>query len=85
VPSKHWKIETTALKLGEPVWRTQKRIDDGEQPLVVRKGERLVPTEAVHKLRERLLQEDPTYPRERSGERGPESTPATARHRWHHE
>ena len=54
VPSKHWRIETAALALGEPVERTRQRVEDGELPVVTRKGERLVPSAEVLELRERL-------------------------------
>lgn len=54
MPSKHWRIGTAARTLGEPVERTRRRVEEGELPVVIRKGERLVPSAAVLELRERL-------------------------------
>ncbi len=58
---KHCKIETAARMLGEPLERTQERVANWELPLVVRNGERLVPTEAVLKLRDRMVREGQTF------------------------
>lgn len=56
----HCKMETVARMLGEPLKRTRERVDKGELPLVVRNGERLVPTRSVLELRERLLRKSQT-------------------------
>ena len=48
--------------LGEPVQRTQERIDNGELPFVRRQGEPYIPSAAVLELRQRLLREGTSSP-----------------------
>ncbi|MDP9484280.1 MAG: Jag N-terminal domain-containing protein, partial [Actinomycetota bacterium] len=53
--AKHWRIATAARQLGEPVERTQERVDNWELPAITRNGEQLVSVSAVLALRERLM------------------------------
>jgi jag family protein len=59
---KHCKVGTAARILGEPLARTLARVANGELPIVVRDGHRLIPTTAVLELREQLLRENSLSP-----------------------
>ncbi len=56
--TKHWRIQTAADILGEPVERTRRRVCDNELPLVIRGDEELIPRYAVLGLRDRLRRQD---------------------------
>ena len=55
---KHCKIETTAGMLGKPLERTQERVANGELPAGICVGGRLIPTTAVVRLHEQLLEQN---------------------------
>jgi hypothetical protein len=55
---KHCKIETAAGMLGRPLERTRARVANEELPVGIRDGERLIPTTAVVRLHEQLLEQN---------------------------
>ncbi len=57
---KHCKMVTAAGMLGKPLERTRARVANEELPVVIRDGERLIPTAAVVRLHEQLLGKNPS-------------------------
>jgi RNA polymerase primary sigma factor len=57
IGEKFCTVETAAWILGEPVERTQERVDQWELPVVTGEGGYLIPTSAILELRERLVEE----------------------------
>ena len=57
---KHCKMVTAAGMLGKPLERTRARVANGQLPVVIRDGERLIPTTAVVRLHEQLLGQNPS-------------------------
>lgn len=68
---RHCKIETAAGMLGKPLERTRARVANGQLPVVIRDGERLIPTTAVVRLHEQLLGQNPSSLSPGSNEEAP--------------
>jgi hypothetical protein len=68
---KRCKIVTAAGMLGKPLERTRARVANGELPVVIRDGERLIPTTAVVRLHEQLLGQNPSSLSPESNEEAP--------------
>jgi hypothetical protein len=58
---KHCKIKTAAGMLGMLLERTRARVANGELPAGIRIGERLIPTTAVVRLHEHLLEQNLSF------------------------
>ena len=58
---KHCKMVTAAGMLGKPLERTRARVANGELPAGIRVGERLIPTTAVVRLHEHLLEQNLSF------------------------
>jgi hypothetical protein len=65
------KHKTATGMLGKPLERTRARVANGELPVVIRDGERLIPTTGVVRLHEQLLGQNPSSLSPESNEEAP--------------